>query len=159
MAVGFRSGEVRSPPWVSEAPQSAKQPAVPSPCLGSRSYRVWLPRRWGSMGSTGRCSKVSHLRGEPITSGDVSPDRLKGVLAPISFGQPHRWPPTSAVPAITCFARHSFAWKPDSVSRAFSTFAGRLRVRRRRGIYGVHAPAQNKFKNPRLDYPQPRANP
>jgi hypothetical protein len=57
------------------------------------------------------------------TCGDINPDRPTDVFASISFGWPCRWPPTSAVPAIHCFARPLLG-RPDSVSGAFSFFAG-----------------------------------
>src|SRR5271170_7111169 len=159
MAVGFRSGEVRSPPRVSRAPQSAKQLVGPSPFLGSRSRRVCLPRRSGPMGLIGRCSKVSHLRGESITGGDVSPDRLMAFSRRLVSGSliaGRRLPPC---PPFLALHGYFFAWKSDSVSRAFSTFAGRLRVRRRKEIYGITWPIPKKFNLHRSAYPQRRANP
>src|SRR5688572_26726281 len=43
----------------------------------------------------------------------------------MSFGWPRRWPPTPAVPAFHCFARLDCCRKSDSVTGAFSNFAGR----------------------------------
>jgi len=77
---------------------------VPSPFLGSQLASIAVSSNVTAGGLDGSLVARLSLAGRPITGGDVNPDCL-GVFAPISFGWPHRWPPTPAVPAIDCFAR------------------------------------------------------
>jgi len=56
------------------------------------------------MGLNSRLSRGS-LSGGDRSLAAMLTQIAKGVFAPISFGWPHRWPPTPAVPAIGCFAR------------------------------------------------------
>jgi hypothetical protein len=95
--------------------------------------------------------------GQRDTGGDVNPDCL-GVFAPISFGWPHRWPPTPAVPAISCFARLCFHRSRTPYAGAFSNFAGHFRARRRWEIYSAAAKSQRNIEESKNGYPPPRAS-
>ena len=144
---GFPTGR----PWVFASRSCSRRPAerfirasedtrvdrsFPDPFLGSRALRLPLPAGSGAVGSDAPLVGGLSPRGRGcVTGGDINPTCHGAFLTPISSGWPCRWPPTSAVPAIPCFARSSLSWKPDSVSGAFSFFAVHFRARRRGGIY------------------------
>ena len=95
----------------------------PDPFLGSSTLRLPLPACWPALGPTPRGLRVSHPAVRGVTGGDSSPDRPSGVLAPIGWGQPCRWPPVPAAPAIGCFARLICEDRtPSREPSPFSTF-------------------------------------
>ena len=85
---------------------SIRKLVYPDPFLGSSAFYRSLPTGSSVLGPTQRYPQRLSPRG-PRASLAATLTRLAsfGVLAPISSGWPRRWPPTSAVPAIGCFAR------------------------------------------------------
>jgi len=96
-----------SPPPRKPGAAKHRSTAIPSPFLGSSA-----PLR--SVTGALRADRLDPLHveglspsGQRDTGGDVNPD-CQDAFAPISFGWPHRWPPTPSVPAIDWFARPCF---------------------------------------------------
>jgi hypothetical protein len=117
---------------------------------GSVVLHIPLPRCSDDVGPTRSLYReVSHLTKLRITGGDFNPACLKRFrvrlvpdgLTLLPCGRVRclhtcRWPPTPAVPAIAVASHGStVAWESDSVSGAFSIFAGRFPARRRKEIY------------------------
>ena len=117
------------------------------PVVTNRLVRLWVRRLWDRRSLTSR-SDAPH-------AATLARIVQRTFLTSISFGQPCRWPPTPAVPAIPCFARPSLG-EPDSVSGAFSFFAVHFRARRRREIYECTLESPSFFRCVRRSYPPAR---
>ena len=166
---GFRSG-LRSafrPPRAEECFRHS----LPDPFLGSTRAssavtdalsRTWV-RRFTSRGSLAlRCeaSRAATLTRIATQAFSAHEFRVASRRLPRSpsfefdrLSLSRRWPPTSAVPAVDCFARSSLLEKPDSVSGTFSYFAVHFRARRRGEIYASPGKIGRKIHSAAPSYP------
>lgn len=116
--------------------------------------------------------KDSLLQAERVTGGDSNPACLSSVFSArlVPDGLTPRpcervW--TLARPSLAADSRRArnslashgstVAWEPDSVSGAFSFFAGRFPARRRGEIYRDTTKARNNSTSARFSYPRDRA--